>query len=96
MCDGKPCWKTKGSSGYGYKDLSLDPDGLKLMRVKSSSTGDGQITVKGKGANLGFYRLDLLSPPLTVQVKASNGKCWGATFSSAKQTATKLKAKDGQ
>ena len=44
----------------------------------------------------GFHRLDFLSVPLTVQLRASNGKCWDATFPTAKQSHTRLRAKDGQ
>jgi cysteine-rich repeat protein len=96
MCAGEPCWKPKGSSGFGYKDFDLTPDGLEQMRLKSSPAGAGRIAVKGKGANLGFNRLVFLDPPLTVQLKASNGKCWGATYTAAKLTQNRLKAKNGQ
>ena len=78
-CAGKACW-TEQSTGYKYNDKDLTPDGLLIVRLKEGGDGKAKIIVKGKGANLDMTSLPDLIPPLTVQLQATNGECWGATY----------------
>ena len=43
------CWKASGTSGFGYKDAALTPNGLFVVKLKASN-GTGKLAVKGKGA----------------------------------------------
>lgn len=95
-CGDKPCWRASGA-GFAFKDPTFEPDGLQLLKLRANSAGAGQVTVKGRGANIGWNRFDFLAPPLTLQVKASNGQCWSASFDSfRKQNHHRLKAVGGQ
>jgi hypothetical protein len=81
-CGMKPCWKALGTNGYGYKDGALTPDGLSKVTLKAGATGRAQVAVKGKGANLPDGVLPLMTP-VTIQLQATTGECWGATFGTA-------------
>ena len=78
---GKPCWK-ETSKGYRYSDRDLTPGGLSKIVLKEGATGVAKIMVKGKGSLLGLPALPIPSSnlPLTVQLTASNGECWEATY----------------
>lgn len=91
-CGEKACWRSS-ASGFSFKDPELDPDGLYLLKLR----GGGNITAKGRGANIGWDRLDFLAAPLTMQLKASNGMCWSATWDTLKSRKfNRLKATGGQ
>ena len=81
-CGMKPCWKALGTNGYGYKDGALTPDGLSKVTLKAGAMGRAQVAVKGKGANLPDGVLPLTTP-VTIQLQATTGECWGATFGTA-------------
>ena len=49
------------------------------MRLDPGSTDRNNVSVQGKGANLGIPPA-ALSPLVTVQAQAMNGKCWSAQF----------------
>ena len=76
---GKPNWKTT-KTGFQYADAKAIHDGLSSIQLKSGRAGKAKIVVKGKGASLRMPNLPL-TVPVTVQMKASGGSCWGATFS---------------
>ncbi|MGH7788871.1 MAG: hypothetical protein ACRERC_18520 [Candidatus Binatia bacterium] len=95
-CDGKPCWRAKGSSGFAYKDKGLAPGGLERIRLKAGGDGEAQILVKGRGENLQLVSPYFYDEPLFVQLRASNGKCWQADFATALRPNASLKAKNGQ
>jgi hypothetical protein len=78
-CGTKPCWKALGAKGYGYKDGDLTPDGLSKATLKTGDTGKAQVSVKGKGTNLPDGVLPLTTP-VVVQLQATTGQCWTATF----------------
>jgi hypothetical protein len=52
---------------------------LTLWRRSRTSVAPGRITVKGKGGGLPLLNLPYASP-FTVQLLASNGECWQATY----------------
>jgi hypothetical protein len=86
---------TPTAKGYKYKDTSLSSDGLQLIVLKSGAAGKGKITLKGKGAGLDPENLPA-TLPVVVQLKASNGACWEANYSSVDDNSPiKLQAHGG-
>jgi hypothetical protein len=82
------------AKGYKYSDSSLSADGMQTIVLKSSAAGT-KITLRAKGNNLGLADLPA-TPLLTVQLKTSDGKCWGANYPTAdKDSPTKLRATSG-
>jgi hypothetical protein len=79
ICAGKPCWK-ESAAAFTYGNATLLPDGLRKMLLKAGAAGAAKIGVRGSGANL---RLPALSftPPVNVQLQATNGQCWDAVYS---------------
>jgi hypothetical protein len=84
-CGSKPCWKALGTKGFAYKDGDLTPNGLLKVTLKAGDTGKAQVSVKGKGANLPDGVLPLTTP-VTVQLQATTGQCWTATFGTAQSS----------
>jgi hypothetical protein len=81
-CTGTACWKPKGATGLKFVDRQRAHDGVKALVLKSGDEGRPKIVLKAGSENL----LDLPLPlalPITVQLQASNGECWGSAFSSA-------------
>jgi hypothetical protein len=76
-CADAPCWATSGD-GFKYRDRNLGT-GVNRIRLKPGIAGKAKIVVKAKGANLGGLRSFPASPPVTVQLRAANEKCWQAT-----------------
>ena len=81
---GKPCWRVRGIP-YGsrkliYKDKEKTPNGIIKISMKPGDTGKAKAAVGAKGDTL-------IDPPLPfgtttrVQLHASTGACWEATFS---------------
>lgn len=94
---GRPCWKAignpPGTKGYKYVDALFDPAGMKVLRAKPGSNGRAKMIVKGKGVNLDLALLPL-APTVNVQLKNSDGECWGASFATVrKNDTTQYKAK---
>jgi hypothetical protein len=83
------------SKGYKYKDSTLSPDGLQKVVLKEGADGKARISVTGKDANLDLSTLPA-ALPVTVQLKASNGMCWDAGYTTADaNNPIRLKAKGG-
>jgi hypothetical protein len=79
-CAGKDCWAAKPGS-FGYKDKVAAADGVQQLQLKAGvPAGRAKIQLKGRGAALGLPPSLALTPPLTVQLQAANGTCWGATY----------------
>ncbi len=96
-CDGDPCWKAAGTTGYRFKDKLGADSGLKLMKLKSGSAGRAKILAKASGSVLTVPTLPLVTPVI-VQLLVDNGlttECWAATFSNPPKNndAAKFKAK---
>jgi cysteine-rich repeat protein len=79
-CGAKSCWKNLGLSGWKYHDKELTPDGLASMLLKGSLGGPSTIAMKARGTNLPGPTLPL-PLPARVQLQATNGACWEATYS---------------
>lgn len=83
LCDGLPCWRRSGTSGFAYKDPDRTPSGIEkvVIQVKDAQ---GRIAVSGRGGRLGFPVMDVHDPfPFNfgwsvVMVDGSSGQCWAA------------------
>ena len=94
QCGTKACWKSS-SNGWNYKDPELTPDGIASISLRAGDALKGKLKVKGKGTNLPLPALPL-SLPVRVQLHASTGSCWEATYSAAgvqKNDAERFKGK---
>ena len=81
-CTGQPCWKATGTKGFKYKNKSGNDEGVTKVLLKSG-TGKAKIIVQGKGASVAIPASDPIytqAPSLTVQLVASTGTCWQATY----------------
>jgi cysteine-rich repeat protein len=76
-----PCWRELGGPGppVEYFDLLAASDGLMRVRLKPGAEGKARVIVGGRGAALSLPELPL-APPVTVQLQASSGECWTATY----------------
>jgi hypothetical protein len=52
--------------------------GISQVDLKPGRDGKAAISVQGHGANLPFPALPL-TMPVRVELRASNGSCWGAS-----------------
>ncbi len=97
-CKSKPCWKALGRvpgvKGYRYNDKETTPDGLKQMTMTPGPDGNAKIALKAAGVNLALpIVVEPVPLPLRVQLQASNGTCFEATYSTAeKNDGEELKA----
>lgn len=85
-CGSKPCWKTAGTKGFGYRNPARLPAGILTAKLKAAPSGSASIAMKGKGALLAMPPLPL-GTPVVVQLQGSNGTCWTATFTTPKANA---------
>lgn len=79
LCAAKECWRTQAGTGYGYADPWRTPEGVKKLRLLAGPDGRAKASLKARevpGLSLP------LQPPVTVQLQAENGTCWGAVYSS--------------
>ncbi len=74
-------WKATGS-GFTYSDPTTAQDGVKKILVKAGAAGKSKALVKGKGSGLLPLPTLPATPPVTVQLQNSAGKCWETAFSS--------------
>ena len=81
-CAGKRCWKATGTKGFAYADKDATPDGAAKLVLRAGAEGRAAITLKLRGENIALpfalpYPQD---PSVTVQLKSSDGRCWGSVF----------------
>lgn len=87
-----PCWRWRPSKGFFYKDSSqsIEPDGVKSIRLLAGGEGKTRILLHGRGglfpfpSNGGFGGIsDLtgISSALTVQLQNTSDLCFEATYS---------------
>ncbi len=80
-CARTPCWKPLGSSGLRYSDRERSPSGVLGALLKAGTQGLASIGVKAKGPELATPALPLAQDPtITVQLRSSDGACWGSSF----------------
>ena len=75
---------TLGPPKIFYTDDAGAAAGIKKVKIKTDSTGKGLILIKAKGPTLPLPTLPLTLPATGQFVNLDNGKCWEATFTSAK------------
>jgi CSLREA domain-containing protein len=94
LCGSTPCWKSLARS-HTYKDKTRAADGLASIKLQVSSFPSSKITLQAKGPNVPPLGLPLAPvPSLVLELRSSNGKCWGATFDAPSiNTADRFKAK---
>jgi hypothetical protein len=89
-CTSKPCWKglgrVPGTKGFSYSDKEATPDGLKGMTLTPGTAGNAKVVLKAAGENLALPVAGTLVPlPMRVQLQASNGACFEASYSTAEK-----------
>jgi len=86
-CGPKPCWAVT-RNGFRYANRAGTPDGLQEIVLKARlADGQASICVKGQGVNLKPFVKD---PSVIAQLKATNGACWEATYSTATVNGTTM------
>ena len=84
---------TATANGFRYLDRHLDT-GLERVELTAGPAGAASVAASGKGTHLGIPTLPATPMPLTVQLAASTGTCWTATFGTARRnTARRLEAR---
>jgi len=80
-CTTKPCWADK-PNGFLFKNKSLQPSGVKTLKLVASTEDKAVEIFKGKGAKLALPDPGSLMGPIDVQLRTTAGpQCWGAHFS---------------
>ena len=74
-----PCWKTDGTRGFRYNDKRETPDGIMQISLHAGDDGRARATVFGSYGSLPPVALPF-ALPVTVQLQASNGECWGTEY----------------
>jgi cysteine-rich repeat protein len=88
----KPCWKAKGTKGWAYKDPEADASGVRSISATSGAAGKGKLQVQAgnneaKGQDempVGIAAMLQSASSATVQVRTSDGLCYGALLSTIK------------
>lgn len=81
-CGTVACWKTRGETGFSYKNKLGTPNGLTGVKLKAGLAGKASTQAKGKGVNLPIPALGL-TLPVTVQLVITDGPttaCWQTTY----------------
>lgn len=87
-----PRW-SEANTGYRFRDRDGTTSGLQSVKLKAGDLGKTSASVSGKGTGLAPPPLPL-PLPVTVQLRNSDGACWGATFGEASRNdATTFKAR---
>lgn len=85
MCGRRPCWKSYWG-GFAFVDGSGASDGVRWMKLKAGSRGNGHISMAAWGDEVGA--LALASRPkgtLLAQVVNDAGGCFETTFQASDQ-----------
>jgi len=85
---GRECWRLiidLSSGAYGFADSEGTYDGITKIRLDHGYSRAAQvpthaIKMRGRSPTLA-YPTPPFTLPVTVQVRASNGSCWGAVYS---------------
>lgn len=81
-CGTKPCWTGKVPVFFTYVDTARTVRGLKKLRVKTSASGVGSISLMAGGSALPLPTLPL-GTPVVAQMEVIGGTCWDAVFDTA-------------
>jgi cysteine-rich repeat protein len=101
LCAGKPCWKAKGTSGFGYADPDLTPSGVETVKI-SAKGGRAKIAVAGKGGRLGvpsvfgpYGMFPFNFGWAVVMVESDSGQCWVAASGASTNQGGRFKGTAG-
>ncbi len=87
LCGAVPCWKAL-STGWKFTSKTGAPDGVTGVKLKEGLAPlKAKLQVKAKG-DLALATLPL-APNVVAQLRTSDGRCWGATFSAPKKNDAK-------
>jgi hypothetical protein len=79
-CGSRPCWKATTTS-FKYKDSLATPNGLTKILLKSGTTDNAKLVVKGKGGTLTLPTLPITGQvPLRVQLQRVGAGCFESTY----------------
>jgi hypothetical protein len=82
------------TKGFVYKDPLRTPDGVVRTRVLAGPDGTAKATVKARDTRLRIpLQLSQLGTPLRAQLRARNGLCLEAQYSTVQATADGLRAR---
>jgi hypothetical protein len=95
-CGSKPCWKSRGSKGWRYKDKERTPDGIVKLVLRTSAAPLSDIVLRARGTNIPIPPLNLTQPVIAQLVKGDGPECWEAVYSAPplKNTADKFQDKN--
>jgi hypothetical protein len=95
-CNGKPCWAQLTGDRFFYFDRKTSLEGVETIKLKPGADGVARIAVKFRGKRVEPPALPL-TPPVTVQLQASNGQCWSAAYDTfiTQNGDGRFRAKDG-
>jgi cysteine-rich repeat protein len=88
VCAGKPCWKARGTKGYGYKDKNTTSDGIAKIDYGAGGAGEGKANAAGKNSApksqtalpTGIVAGLAGNTHPMIQLVTSDGFCLGATM----------------
>jgi len=80
-CDTKPCWRATGASGFTYKDRAGTSDRVTLLQIHGGAEGKTKAKARVVGDALEATRP--LALPMRIQLQATTGACWEATYDAA-------------
>lgn len=91
VCAGRPCWSAR-PSGFTYRNYAFGPDGRLQVSLKAGPDGVATIDLKGSGSALAMPPPTTFAAPLTIQLQARGGLCWGASYAAPfeRQDTTRL------
>jgi len=94
-CGKRRCWRARGRTGFRYRNTGGAPDGLVAIDLRAGGPGQASIEVTGGGPNLMLPALPV-DPPVSVQLQATNGSCWEASYAAEslrRNTSTRLQGR---
>lgn len=92
------CWRELAGPGQKVEYFHTDgnADGVRRVRLRPGGDGKARMSLQGRGSNLTLPALPLVAPVM-VQLQASNGECWTATYDAfiKKNEGDRFRAKPG-
>jgi hypothetical protein len=77
----RPCWKSN-RRGFAYRNPDREAAPIQAIDLREgASEGKARIAVRARGPLLGLPNLQTLALPLQVQLQASSGLCFEASYS---------------